>query len=319
MAEPEKQLFILLVVLAVIGLAYRRQRWRGSGTAHGTAALATEKQCREKGMLEKGDGLILGWTRSGKLLRMFRTVHLAIFSPAGGGKTVSFSTVWLLTKRIGSMVVLDVKGELYRLTAAARRAMGHTIIRLDPFKTCGDDPDTFNPLDLIDDEGVDDARALAEAMVIRTAEEKDPYWGDQSANLLTFCISFIVSHLRREERSLSSLRELLCQADLCRGAVVAMTEKGGIYARLAGVVAQLQDKEKAGVFSTANRHTSFADSNAILESVSSTSFNPRQLLDGNMTIYIILPPHQLFAQARWCRLVISSLIRLIGREGAQEN
>jgi type IV secretion system protein VirD4 len=79
-------------------------------------------------------------------------------------------------------------------------------------------------------------------------------------------------------------------------------------------MAQFEDKERAGVLSTVNRHTTFLDSAPILRSTSHSTFNARELLEGNMTIYLILPPHQIEAQARWLRLVITALIRLIGRE-----
>ena len=159
---------------------------------------------------------------------------------------------------------------------------------------------------------------VGEAMILRTGEEKDPHFNDQAANVITGLVSFILSTLRPEERNLSSLRELVTNAELCDAAVAVMRKKGGVFARMAGVIAQLEDKEKASVFSTVHRHTTFLDSSAILTATHRDSFTPRQLLKGTMTIYLILPAHQLEAQSRWLRLVISSLIRLIG-EGKQEN
>jgi type IV secretion system protein VirD4 len=313
------QLAVLIAVAAL--LLCLRPTWRRSGTAYGTAKWATMQHCQQKGMLADSDGLILGQTRDGRLLRMLRYIHLALFGPAGGGKTVSFAVPWLLTKRGASMVVHDPKGELYRLTAARRRAMGHQVVRLDPFEVCGPGADAFNPLDLIESRAncEDDARALSEAMVLRTGEEKDPHFNDQAANVITGLLSFILSDLRPDQRNLSSLREMVTDADLCGPTVAAMRAKGGVFARMAGVISQLEDKEKASVFSTVHRHTTFLDSDAINTCTGSSSFDARQLLKGKMTIYLILPPHQLEAQSRWLRLVIASLIRLIGHEGTQEN
>src|SRR5262249_47957333 len=61
--------------------------------------------------------------------------------------------------------------------------------------------------------------------------------------------------------------------------------------------------------------TSFLDSVHILPSLTSSSFDPLELLHGNMTIYIILPAWQMQAQARWLRLMISTLMRMIGTYG----
>lgn len=323
-------LIVLLVILAIIGAAMLPRRWRGSGTAYGTARWANADDLRRAGMLDDGDGLILGKTRDGQLIRMFRYVHLAIFSPAGGGKTVSFATVWLMTKRLASMVVNDLKGELYRLTSHIRRAMGQKVIRLDPARKCGEGEDGFNPLDLIGDgpECVDDCRACAEAICPEaTGGERDPHWNEQSVNLCTVLLVFICTTLKAAERNLVSLRTLLSQEDLCLAALAAMREKGGVFANLAGIVEQLQSKEEGGgwskegssVFSVAHRHTAFLDSPALIRSVSKSNFDARELLKGNMTIYLIVPPHLQEAWSRWNRLVISSLIRLIGREAEQEN
>ncbi len=323
-------LFVLLVILAVIGAALIPSPWKGSTTAHGTARWATIDDLRRAGMLRDGDGLILGKTRTGRIIRMFRYVHLAIFSPAGGGKTVSFSTVWLLSKRFGSMIVHDPKGELYRLTAHIRRGMGHTVIRLDPFESCGPGSDTCNVLDLIADgpECVDECRALMEAACPEAPEgERDPHWREQAINVGAALLAFICTEIKAEERNLTSLRALLSQEDLCLGAVAAMRAKSGVFADLAGIVDQLQSKEEGGgwskegasVMSTLHRHTQFLSSPALIRNVSKSSFDPRELMNGKMTIYLILPPHLLEAQRRWLRLVIASFIRLIGREAKLEN
>ena len=57
--------------------------------------------------------------------------------------------------------------------------MGHKVVVLDPFKVVTQTPDQFNVLDEIEADSplaIDDARSLAEALVIRTGEEKDPHW-----------------------------------------------------------------------------------------------------------------------------------------------
>ena len=311
-------LFVLLAILAVIAAACMKSRWRGSTTAHGTARWASTQNCRAAGMLS-GNGLVLGRARDGRLVRLPSYTHLSVFAPTGAGKGVSLIIPWLLTYRRGSVVVLDPKGENAMLTATRRQAMGQKVVIIDPFQIVTPTPSTFNPLDLIErgPECVDDARSMAEAMVVRTGEEKDPHWNDQAANTISGLLAYILSEMRPEERNLSTLREMIADAVVCANTVTALRDKGGVFARLAGVIAQLEDKEKAGVFSTVHRHTSFLDSEAIMTSVSESSFDARELLKGNMTIYVVLPPHQMEAQARWLRLVVASLMGMIGRRGMQ--
>lgn len=312
-------LLVLLALAAVFAVIFMPRKWQGSKTAHGTARWANADDLRRADMLSK-NGLLLGRTLQGTPIRMPNYVHLSVFSPPGGGKTTGLAVPWLLTHKEGSMVVLDVKGELFRLTAEKRRALGQKVIRIDPFGVCGPGADSMNPLDLVSDGAgyEDEARAWAEALVIRTGEEKDPHWTDRAEDVLTSLLAFCLVHLREDERNLSSLRELLTNPASCSSALDLMQQAGGVSARLAGAVAQLEDKEKAGVYSTANRCTSFLDSEAIFASVRTSTFDLRELLNGSVTLYLVLPPHQLAAQARFLRLVIATLIRLLAREGMKD-
>lgn len=306
-----------LILAAVLLLALRRRHWRGSGDAFGTARFANPRDLAACGMLD-GEGLILGRTSDGQLIRLPPSAHnIAIIAPTGAGKNVSLVIPWLLTYPGGS-VVLDPKGENYRLTSEQRRAMGQRVVRLDPFGVCGPGADAFNPLDLIGSgpDCVDEARAFAEAMVTRPPDgDRDPHWSDQAANALTAFLALVCLRLPRAERTLSSLRDLVTEPDACEVGATMLREMGGVFARLAGVLAQMQDKERAGVMSTLHRHSTWIDSPAIGAATSTSSFDVRTVLTGTVTLYLILPPTQMEAQARWLRVIVGALIRLIGREG----
>ena len=78
---------------------------------------------------------------------------------------------------------VDFKGENARITAKARRAMGHKVVLLDPFKVVTQTPDSFNPLDFIEansPNALDECRDLAESLVVRTGSDQDPHWNDSS-------------------------------------------------------------------------------------------------------------------------------------------
>jgi type IV secretion system protein VirD4 len=186
--DGEGMVLLVLALGALLLVACRyRSRWRGSGTAHGTARWADLGDLRGAGMLA-GDGLILGRTpERGLLVRVPRYTHVMAVAPTGAGKGVSLVIPNLQTFARGSCFVWDPKGENYRLTAAARRALGQNVILLDPFGVTGDGrASCFNPLDLI--EGgprlVDEARALAEAVVVRTGSEPDPHWVESAVAVI---------------------------------------------------------------------------------------------------------------------------------------
>ncbi len=257
----------------------------------------------------------------GRLVRLPRCTHLLTVAPTGSGKGVSYVVPTLLTHR-GSIIVFDPKGELFRLTAAGRRAMGQKVYRLDFFGVCGPRGDTLNVLDLVKPNSsllVDDARAMAEAFVTRPAngDEKDPHWNDSAAAILTTLLALILMAFRPGERHLGSLREIVTDPESFAGAITKLQGAGGLLRRLGDQLRHYQGDELASVLSTTDRHTTFLDSRAVEAGLASSSFDARELLRGDTTIYVILPADQIQAQSRLLRLLISSLIRLLGRDGAE--
>ena len=70
----------------------------------------------------------LRWVAN-EFLRVEDFVHALTVSPAGGGKSVGVLVPNLLAYP-GNCVVIDPKGELFRLTAKHRmKAFGHQIVR----------------------------------------------------------------------------------------------------------------------------------------------------------------------------------------------
>jgi type IV secretion system protein VirD4 len=266
-------------------------------------------------MNRKRRGLLLGRTLSGKMIWHRDYCHVAIFGPSASGKSTSYAIPWLLTYDRGSVAAFDPKGELFQKTSAAQAKLGRRSIRIDPFGVCGPGSQTLNPLDLIGSgsECIDDCRSAADATVVRNANDPQPHWNDRSANVLTGALAYICANFSGSERSFASLREILCTPGMLEGCAKDLQKMGGVFAWLGGAMLPLEDKEKAGVLSTAHRHLQFLDSPAILPATAS-GWDAREFLTGKVAVYVILPPHQIEAQSRWLRLVIGTLLRLIGRE-----
>jgi type IV secretion system protein VirD4 len=327
--------------------------------AHGTSRWAREDELRE--MINADQGLILGrlgnaeprarrkgvlalfnpslrakdacarmmsagWNRKRRspIVRLSRAVHTLVVAPTGVGKGVSIAVPFLLTCR-DSCVVLDLKGELARLTAKHRSsAFGHRIVLLDPFKVVTQGPDTFDPLNFIDPESqtaLDECRDLAEALVIRTGQEKEPHWADSAEVWIAGMIAATVQFAHPENRSLQRVRELLTDPARIEAAIKVMCESGaweGMLARLGYQLTHFKDKELSSVLTTANRFLRFLDTLAIAASTKSSSFDPAELLKGKMTVYLILPPEHMRAQAGLLRMWIGSMLRACVRGGLQE-
>ena len=249
---------------------------------------------------------------SSLLIRLANIIHAVIFAPTGGGKGVSFVIPYGLTCD-ESVVFVDFKGEVAKATAAARKKMGHRNVFLDLYHLVTDTPDTFNPLDFIDPaspHAIDDCRALAEALVIRTGQEREPHWCDAAEIIIAAIICFVVQYAPREDRSLQTVRDILTNPEELEAAIAVMRQSpawNGMLARMGNQLTHFRDKELASTLTTTGRFLRFLDTLAVAESTRSSSFNPADLLSGKLSVYLILPPEHMRTQSALLRLWISSL------------
>jgi type IV secretion system protein VirD4 len=258
-----------------------------------------------------------------QIVRLTKAVHTAIFAPTGVGKGVSCVIPFLMTCR-DSCVVVDFKGENARITAQARRKMGHRVVIIDPYKIVTQNPDTFNPLQFIDKEShtaLDDCRDLAEALVVRTGQEKEPHWVDSAEVWISAMIAMVAAFAGDGDKSLQSVREVLTNPQKMEAAIQMMCESDvweGMLSRLGHQLTHFKDKELSSTLTTTNRFLRFLDTLAIAESTKRSSFNPADLLTGKMTVYLVLPPEHMRAESAMLRLWISSMLRAVVKGGLQE-
>lgn len=123
-------------------------------TTFGSTAWQTWRELKGNGFLAPlGQGFILGKLGPPRSRRRFlvsrRFPHTMIVAPTGSGKGVGFVIPNLLTF-MGSVVVLDVKGENFVQTARHRQAIGDKVIRFAPAEWSKDrGTHRYNPLQRI--------------------------------------------------------------------------------------------------------------------------------------------------------------------------
>jgi type IV secretion system protein VirD4 len=256
----------------------------------------------------------------GETVRLSRSVHTAVFGPTGAGKGTSFIVPWLLEAN-ESAIVLDYKGENAMLTARHReKAFRHRIVLLDPFCAFTKQPDCFNPIDEINRDSpntIDDCRDLAEQLVVRAGDEREPHWNDSAEAWICATIAAVVLHSEIDNRSLQTARDVLSNPDKIPQLIELLCQSGGMYARLGGQLAHFRDKELSSTLTTANRHLRFLDTPAVAANTCRSSFDPNALRKGRMTVYCILPPEHMNSQTALLRMWIGSLTRAVVRGGLQ--
>lgn len=347
------------VGIALLLVAKRLDRAWTRRTTLGSARWAEEADLRRAGMLQADAGLLLGriqttqsvlrglqslfsWRTSAKaacraiwagfrrserpIVRLPQAIHTTVFGPSGGGKGVSCVIPFLLTCD-ESCVVIDFKGENARLTAEHRRkALGQQVVVLDPYRQVTSTPDALNPLAFIDPEdslAIDECNDLANALVIRTGEEREPHWNDSAEAWIAAMIATVARYGEPQNgtRSLQTVRDLLSDRQKLDMAIKLMIESdawGGMLARMGHQLEHFVEKERSSTLTTVSRHLRFLDTVAVSESTKSSTFDPAGLRTGKMTTYLILPPDHMRAQSALLRMWIGSLLRAVIRGGLQE-
>jgi type IV secretion system protein VirD4 len=265
--------------------------------------------------------LLPNWRRkSFRFVRIQSFVHLLTCAPAGRGKSV-FALVPNLRSYSSSCVVVDPKSELFGLTGEHRRKkFGQTIFRLDPFALGGSGGHGFNPLEFIDDQAddfLDQCRDLANLMVFRSGEEREPYWNDAAESVLSVFIAFICAcETNRTHRHLGMVRELLSSREhyiQARETMKRTPSHRGVIQRLGQSLSWLEDRELNSVLSNVQRHTQWLDSPAVAEHLSRSEFDPRHLRSGKATCYLILPQDRLVTMAPLMRIWVGVTLRVLTR------
>lgn len=181
---------IVLIALFMAAVAYLRRR-RLSTYAHGTAAFCSNPELRKWSMFGK-QGLVIGRSLKGQLLRLPRYCHTLLIGGTGSGKGVGLIVPNLLTYRQGSVVAFDPKAELARITGKVREQYGRVVV-LAPFANGS----RWNPLDAIpkDDPLLHDkSRAVAHSIVAPNAKAHEPHWDQRAAQVVTACVTLVVCH-----------------------------------------------------------------------------------------------------------------------------
>ena len=297
----------------------RRQASAAPSTVHGSASFAPPDQVRRSMAVDKG--LIVGRENrnAGKLLRYAGDAHLITIAPTRSGKGVGAIIPNLLTAD-RSILCIDPKGENARITSKTRAKFGPVYV-LDPFEASGEPTSAFNPLDQLDPESLDlaeDAGLIADAMVYDPpGQTGDAHWNEEAKALITGLILYTVCETPSYQRNLATVRDCLTRSpedfQKLLQAMQASSAAKGLIRRAANRHLGKSDREASGVLSSAQRHTHFLDSPRIAGVTARSDFRFEDLKASSATVFLVLPPDRLDANARWLRLMVSQGLQGLSR------
>jgi type IV secretion system protein VirD4 len=303
-------------VLVAIFTAWPRPRSPPPSRSHGSAHWGSGAGLRRE------RGFLLGRHRD-HLLRLEGEGHVLTVAPTRSGKGVS-CVIPNLLDHPGSILVTDPKGENYAVTSRWREELGQEVHAFDPFTVVGGSA-AYNPLDLVDrtsPDAVDDARMLADMLVLPEGREGDQaFWNEEARAVLAGLILHVAASAPAELRTLTHVRTLLTlPPELFRHLLDEMSESqaiGGLVARAAARILQKAERERSGVISTAQSHTHFLDSPRMATVLGRSTVDLRSLKRERMTLYLVLPAERLDGYARWLRVMIACGLLAIARTPGQ--
>jgi type IV secretion system protein VirD4 len=154
----------------------------------GDARFQTTMSLRRNGWF-KTEGKIVG--RFGRqILRVEDERHHLVIGPTRSGKGACYVVPNALTHE-GSMIVTDLKGELFRSTAAYRKSKGSQVFLFAPGS---DRSHRYNPLDFIRPDRGDrttDIQNIAAILVPEVTESENSIWQATAQQVMAGAISYV--------------------------------------------------------------------------------------------------------------------------------
>lgn len=246
--------------------------------------------------------------------------HLLTVAPTRSGKGISSIIPNILTY-LGSMLIIDPKGENARITAKRRGAggLGQIVHVVDPWGITGEKSACFNPLDWLspDDENIsENAMMLADSIVTQHQGTADPFWNEEAKALLMGIILYVALDPKEQDRkNLGRVRDIIVSDNqTLKDILIQMTgNTNPIVYSTATRTASKDAKLLASVLASLQSHTHFLDSPRIRQNLSRSDFKFEDLKTGKTTIYLVLPADRLETFGRWLRLLVQQAITVNAR------
>ncbi len=255
--------------------------------------------------------------------------HMLTYAPSRTGKTISVIVSALLHWFGGSLFVTDVKGELTAITAEFRRAMGQRILIFNPFNVLGIKGVNFNPLRILVDDVMNnkgkDLPDLARSIAFQLISEKPNDLGDgvffrNGARRLLITFLLYMPLFMPETCNLPTLRKLIWSSSEDKMQIAnAMQESdwlNGLLHDYGNALAEMLKSEYIKTFgafrdNAMNALEIYNAHSPMGIAMSSSDFKLTDILDGNTTLYVILPESKLETHGSALGLIATLLLEAI--------
>jgi type IV secretion system protein VirD4 len=302
---------------AAVAGSLLRARQSGEVTTYGSARWARQKEIARAG-LHQNRGLFLG-VSNGRYLRHDGPEHVMAFAPTRSGKGVGLVVPTLLGWT-GSVVVHDIKGENWQLTAGWRALFSHCLL----FNPTDPRSARYNPL-LEVRRGVQEVRDVQNIADILVdpegALEKRNHWEKTSHALLVGAILHIL--YAEEEKTLARVASFLSDPKRSFEATLRImmatnhlgtSEAPHVHPVVASAARELLNKsenERSGVLSTAMSFLGLYRDPTIASVTATCDWRIEDLVAAGraVSLYLVIPPSDISRTKPLVRLILNQIGR----------
>jgi len=301
---------------AIVGSLWRARQNR-LVTTYGSSRWATMREIGKIGLFRPA-GVFLGRLKD-QYLRHDGPEHVMAFAPTRSGKGVGLVVPTLLSWT-GSVVIHDIKGENWQLTAGWRSRFSHCLLfnptdprsaRYNPLLEVRKGPDEVRDVQNIADILVDPEGAL----------ERRNHWEKTSHSLLVGAILHVL--YAEEEKTLARVATFLSDpqrsfAHTLRR-MMATNHLGApehpkvhpVVASAAREVLNKSENERSGVLSTAMSFLGLYRDPTVAATTSACDWRIADLMDAErpVSLYLVIPPSDISRTKPLVRLVLNQIGR----------
>ncbi|WP_025030894.1 conjugal transfer protein TraG [Nitratireductor aquibiodomus] len=303
-----------LAIAAAILMSIIRAREARKVATYGSARWAEDKEIRAAGLLGP-DGVVLG-RHSHHYLRHNGPEHVLCFAPTRSGKGVGLVVPSLLTWP-GSVIVHDIKGENWTLTAGFRAKHGRVLL-FDPTNAKSA---AYNPL-LEVRQGeweVRDVQNIADILVDPEGSlDKRNHWEKTSHSLLVGAILHVL--YAETDKTLAGVANFLSdprrpvEATLRAMMDTPHLGEAGVHPVIASSARELLNKsenERSGVLSTAMSFLGLYRDPVVARVTSRCDWRIADLVGSKqpVSLYLVVPPSDINRTKPLIRLILNQVGR----------
>ncbi|WP_131114779.1 conjugal transfer protein TraG [Lichenihabitans psoromatis] len=308
-----------LAIAVAIGLSVWRAREAKNVATYGSARWASPEEVKAAGLLGP-DGVVLG-RLDRDYLRHDGPEHVLCFAPTRSGKGVGLVVPTLLTWP-GSVIVHDIKGENWGLTAGFRARHGRVLL-FDPTDAKSS---AYNPLLEVrrGDWEVRDVQNIADILVDpEGALDKRNHWEKTSHSLLVGVILHVL--YAEADKTLAGVANFLSDPkrpmEATLRAMMSTPHLGdaGVHPVIASSARELlnkSDNERSGVLSTAMSFLGLYRDPVVAKVTARCDWRIADLVSGKrpVSLYLVVPPSDIARTKPLIRLILNQVGRRLTEE-----